>query len=185
MIQPANQPPQAQQTTREEERVLGLSFERVQAMTPKLLQQVTGTVPQELGDGYYVVPITDKNGRRRELTVRLGRSGPDTRIAVRAESYTSARMVFLLVTLGVLTMGVAILFMLPWLQSTMRSEARERELVMHRLFRTFEDAVAEQGVAGNYRIGPGADANAPLEPSEENVESIASSETGGERAARR
>jgi hypothetical protein len=41
--------------------------------------------------------------------------------------------------------------------------ALTRDLLAHKIFRTLEDAVAEQGVASHYRVAPGRDAAVPDE----------------------
>ncbi len=159
------QPAQNAQPIREEERVLGITYERALAMMPKLLESVTGAAPQALGDGYLVVPIRD-GSQRRELTVRLGRQGADTRFSVRAESFNITWMITLIIAVAIFTAGLGIIPLIPWMQRTMRQQARERDLLIHRTFRAIEDAVAEQGSSMSYRIAPGADANVRVEEAE-------------------
>jgi len=156
------QPAQPQATAREEERVLGITYERSAAMIPKLIRQVTSAEPQELGDGYFLTPI-EVGSQRREVTVRLGRQGADTRFSVRVESLTQVWFTTLIIIVGVCTLGLGILPLIPWTQSVQRRETRERELLTHKVFRAIEEAVAAQGVATNYRVGPGADANVRVE----------------------
>jgi hypothetical protein len=146
-----------QQTLREEERVLGISYDRAIAMMPRLIRDTTGAQPETLGDGYLIATVKQKNVRR-ELTVRLGRQGADTRFAVRVESFTLARMLPVFILAAILTAGLGVILLLPWLHSLARREARERDLLVHKVFRSIEDAVAEQGTAGNYRIAPGVGA---------------------------
>ena len=143
-----------QTTVREEERTLGITYERALAIVPALLEKA-GTV-STLGDGYFVV--ASSGTQRRELTVRLGRSGADTRISLRAESFTDPSMTALVIVVAMVTMGLGVLVMLPWFMSAQRKESRERDLLVHRTLRSIEDAVAEQGVAPNYRVAPGMDA---------------------------
>lgn len=144
----------SQQTVREEERVLAISYERALAMIPRLVRRVTGAQVQTLGDGYFVAETTDS---RRELTIRLGRQGPDTRFSVRVESRTIVWMIVLVAVVAIGTAGLGVFPLIPWLQSVARREARERELLVHKTFRAIEDAVAEQDLAKGYRIAPGAD----------------------------
>jgi hypothetical protein len=156
------QPATPQVTSREEERVLAISYDRAVAMIPKLAETATGAQPTALGDGYYVVKVEHPNGVR-EVTIRLGRQGADTRFSVRVDTIKSLppKITILVVVFGLLTFGLGVLAFLPWLVGIQRREARERELLVHKTFRAIEDAVAEQGVAGGYRIGPGADAASP------------------------
>jgi hypothetical protein len=153
-----------QLTSREEERVLGITYDRAVAMIPRLAKEAIGTEPTALGDGYFVVKVEHPNGVR-EVTIRLGRQGADTRFSVRVDTIKSmsAQMTVIVVVFGIVTMGLGLLPFLPWLVGRQRQEARERDLLVHKTFRAIEDAVAEQGVAGGYRIGPGADATAPAE----------------------
>jgi len=151
------QPSPAHQTVREEERVLGISFERALAMIPRLVRDATGAEVQALGDGYFV-GVHDGGNAKRELTIRLGRQGPDTRFSVRVESHMVFWIVFAVILVGIATVAIGLIPLIPWLQSVQRREARERELLVHRIFRAIEDAVAEQGVSKGYRIAPGADA---------------------------
>jgi hypothetical protein len=148
----------AQPNVREEERVLGITYERALAMVPRLVREATGVEVETLGDGYFVAHPADGSAKR-EVTVRLGRQSADTRVSVRVETYTQASMTALVIIVAMLTAGLGILPLIPWLQSMARKQARERDLLVHRTFRAIEDAVAEQGVAGNYRIAPGADAS--------------------------
>lgn len=147
----------AQQTVREEERVLGISYDRALAMVPRLVREATGAEVQTLGDGYFVAEMK-VGSSKRELTVRLGRQGPDTRLSVRVESHAIVWMITLVIVLAIATAGLGIIPLIPWLQSVARREARERELLVHKTFRAIEDAVAEQGLSKGYRIAPGADA---------------------------
>jgi hypothetical protein len=157
-----NQPAQAQQTQREEERVLGISYDRAIQMIPKLIRQASGSNPEELGDGYYVAKLEGSAGsQKREITVRLGRQGPDTRISVRVESFANPLYISIIIVVAIATLGIGVLPLIPWMQSIARKEGRERELLVHKTFRAIEEAVAQQGVSTNYRIGPGADANIP------------------------
>ncbi len=150
----------AQQSVREEERVLGITYERALAMVPRLMREAANAEVQTLGDGYFVAQPADGSAKR-DVTVRLGRQGADTRVSVRVETYTQASMTALVILVAIFTAGLGILPLIPWFQSMQRKQARERDLLVHRTFRAIEDAVAEQGVAGNYRIAPGADATAP------------------------
>jgi hypothetical protein len=145
---------------REEERVLPITYERALAMVPRLVKQTTGTEVAELGDGYFVA-TTASDAQRQEMTIRLGRSGADTRLSVRVESSTEARLIVLFIALAIVTFGLGVLVALPWFQAAQRKSARMRELLVHKTFRCFEDAVAEQGATTNYRLAPGADANVP------------------------
>jgi hypothetical protein len=149
-----------QQNVREEERVLGISYERALAMVPRLMRDAANAEVQTLGDGYFVAQAADGSSKR-DVTVRLGRQGADTRVSVRVETYTQASMTAMIIVVAILTMGLGILPLIPWLQSVARTQARERDLLVHRTFRAIEDAVAQQGVASNYRIAPGADATVP------------------------
>src|SRR5215813_8410622 len=103
-----------QQTVREEERMLGISYDRAVVMLPRLIRDATGAEAQTLGDGYLVATVT-KGGVKRELTVRLGRQGADTRFAVRVESFTQARMLTLFIIAAILTAGLGVIVLLPWL----------------------------------------------------------------------
>ena len=163
------------QTVREEERVLGIGYERALAMVPRLVRAATGAEPNELGDGYFVASLVERS-MKREVTVRLGRQGPDTRFSVRVESYSHGKAILLFILFATLTLGLGMLVALPWMIAMQRREARERDLLVHKTFRAIEDAVAEQGAAGSYRIGPGADAAIPEE------EELAESTGGGGRA---
>jgi hypothetical protein len=145
---------------REEERVLPITYERALAMLPRLVKQTTGAEVAELGDGYFVA-TTVSDSQRQEMTIRLGRNGADTRLSVRVETSTEARLIFLFVALAIVTFGLGLLVALPWAQAAQRKSARARELLVHKTFRCFEDAVAEQGTTTNYRVAPGADANVP------------------------
>jgi hypothetical protein len=146
-----------QQTIREEERVLGISYDRAIVMVPRLIREAGGADAMMLGDGYFLSTMSNGTGRR-ELTVRLGRQGADTRFAVRVESFTHARTTLVFFFAAILTAGLGVLFLLPWLHGLGRREARERDLVVHRVFRAIEDAVAEQGAAPSYRLAAGVEA---------------------------
>lgn len=150
----------AAQNIREEERVLGITYERALAMVPRLIREAANAEVQTLGDGYFVATAADGSAKR-DVTVRLGRQGADTRVSVRVETYTQASMTVLVVLVAIFTAGLGVLPLIPWFQSVQRQQARARDLLVHRTFRAIEDAVAEQGVAGNYRIAPGADAAVP------------------------
>jgi hypothetical protein len=158
-----NQPPPAQQSVREEERVLGITYDRAVQMIPKLIRDASGANPQELGDGYYVAQLAGSSGQKREITVRLGRQGADSRFSVRVESFARPVYVAIMIIVGVATFGLGILPLIPWIQSIQRKEARERELLVHKTFRAIEEAVAQQGLSTNYRVAPGADANVQQE----------------------
>ncbi len=171
----------AQQTAREEERVLPIAYDRALVMVPKLAQEATGSAVEVLGDGYFVVQAA--TGRQQnEVTIRLGRQGADTRLSVRVESVTDTASVILLVCLILFTAGIGVLFMIPWLQARARRAMRERDLLSHRIFRAVEDAVAEQGESPGYRVAPGADANLRVEEPEE--PSAASEESSRREASR-
>ncbi|MBX3186527.1 MAG: hypothetical protein KF819_05910 [Labilithrix sp.] len=169
--QPSNQ------SIREEERVLGIVYDRAVTMVPRLIQSATGAAPQELGDGYFVVETGD-GGARRQVTVRLGRQGADTRVSVRVETFTRATTTIIIVLVAIFTAGFGILPLIPWLQSVTRKQAQERDLLVHRTFRAIEDAVAEQGAAGNYRIAPGADGNVPMSDESDVAEAVRRSSLG-------
>lgn len=137
--------------------MLGITYERALAMVPRLIREATGAEVETLGDGYFVA--TPRSGSaKRDVTVRLGRQGADTRVSVRVETYTEASMTAIVILVAIFTAGLGILPLIPWFQSVQRQQARERDLLMHRTFRAIEDAVAEQGVGGNYRVAPGMDA---------------------------
>jgi hypothetical protein len=164
-----------QQTTREEERVLGISYDRAIAMIPRLMREATGAEPEALGDGYLVARAVTETATR-EVTVRLGRQGADTRFSVRVETLSQLKLTMTVVVVAMLTLGLGVFVLIPWIISRQRKDARDRDLLVHKTFRAIEDAVAEQGVASNYRIAPGADAASPTrvaadepEPSEEAV----------------
>jgi len=156
----------AQLTVREDERVLPITYERALAMAPRIAREATGSELEELGDGYFVTKET-KGTSRREVTLRLGRQGADTRLSVRVESFTDPWVATFIVLMAIVTLGIGVLALIPWIQSNQRRAARERDLLVHKTFRAFEDAVAEQGVAKGYRIAPGADANEPGHAEEE------------------
>jgi len=152
----------AQVTFREEERVLGIAYDRALPMLPSLIKKATGAASvEELGDGYWVASVSLPNGLKREVTVRLGKQGADTRFAVRAESTgTNWKWATLIIVVSVLTLGIGIFAFLPSIQARMRVEQRERDLLVHKTFRAIEDAVAEQGASPGYRIAPGEGAAA-------------------------
>lgn len=158
------QPAPAQLSVREEERVLGIAYERAVPIIPRLVKKATGAVDvKELGDGYWVATfVVPETGVTREVTVRLGKQGPDTRFSVRAETTSMGRFFLLvLLTVGVVTMGLGVLFLLPWITSRQRTEQRERDLVVHKVFRAIEDAVAEQGAGTGYRVAAAEVADKP------------------------
>lgn len=124
-------------------------------VVPRLVKKAIGADVQELGDGYWVATLTQENGVKREVTVRLGKQGPDTRFSVRAETTAQGgAFVALMVLVGVFTFGLGYLFLIPYLQKRAREEQRQRDLLVHKTFRAIEDAVAEQGAASNYRVAP-------------------------------
>lgn len=152
----------AQITFREEERVLGIAYDRAVPMVPSLVKKATGADVEELGDGYWFATVPLPHGGKREVTIRLGKQGPDTRFAVRAESSGGDwRFITLVVVVSILTMGLGILAFIPAMQARMRKEQRERDLLVHKTFRAIEDAVAEQGMSPGYRIAPGEGAVEP------------------------
>lgn len=156
----------AQYNVREEERVLGIAYDRAVRAVPALVKQATGASVEELGDGYWVATL-EQGSTRREVTVRLGKQGPDTRFSVRAETTAQgAAFVALVVVVGIVTMGIGILALIPLIQGRQRKDQRERDLLVHKTFRAIEDAVAEQGAAPGYRIAPGVEAARPEEPAE-------------------
>jgi len=158
----------AQVMFREEERVLGIAYERAVPMVPSLVKKATGAEVQELGDGYWVATVAVPDGSKREVTIRLGKQGPDTRFAVRAES-TGAnwKWVTLIIVVSLLTLGLGIFAFIPAMQKRLRTEQRERDLLVHKTFRAIEDAVAEQGVSPGYRVAPGEGAALPELESDE------------------
>ncbi|MBX3234402.1 MAG: hypothetical protein KIT84_13350 [Labilithrix sp.] len=152
----------AQITFREEERVLGIAYDRAVPMVPGLVKKATGAEAQELGDGYWIASVRAENGTKREVTVRLGKQGPDTRFAIRADSTgTNWKWTLFVILISILTLGFGILFFIPSMQRRLRTEQRERDLLVHKTFRAIEDAVAEQGASPGYRIAPGAGAAEP------------------------
>ncbi|MFO0740489.1 MAG: hypothetical protein U0270_31620 [Labilithrix sp.] len=146
----------SQLLVREEERVLGIAYDRAVPAVPKLVKKAIGAEVEELGDGYWIAAVKLPGGIKREVTVRLGKQGPDTRFAVRAETTSMGRTFLLtLLVVGIVTFGIGILPLIPWITARQRSEQRERDLLVHKTFRAIEDAVAEQGVAPGYRVAPG------------------------------
>jgi hypothetical protein len=151
---------------REEERVLPITYERALAMVPRLVKQTNGADVTELGDGYFIANTT-ADSRRHEMTIRLGRQGAETRLSVRVESVVEWRLMLVFLVFAIVTFGLGVLIAIPWMQAAMRKSARARELLVHKTFRSFEDAVAEQGATTSYRVAPGADANVPETEEEE------------------
>lgn len=151
------QPAPVQQNVRDEERVLGITYERALVILPRLLKETSGGEVGTLGDGYFVVTSSEGTSKR-EMTVRLGREGADTRVSLRVETFTDPRMTMFVIVVAMLTAGLGVLLMLPWAQANQRRRARERDLLVHKTLRAIEDAVASQGAAPNYRVAPGADA---------------------------
>ena len=159
------QPAPAQLTAREEERVLPIAYERALLMVPKLVEEAMGGPAQVLGDGYFVAQTGAKR-RKNEVTIRLGRQGPDTRLSVRVESLADPWSVLILIFMILFTAGIGVLALIPWIQANARRATRERDLLSHKIFRAMEDAVAEQGAGTGYRVAPGVDANVPDEVEE-------------------
>lgn len=144
------------QNVREEERSFGIAYERAVPMVPRTLRAVTGIAPTEVGDGYFTVEMGKGNGRR-QITLRLGRESADTRILIRVETFIDVKVILSVVALGIVTAGIGVLPLIPWLSALTRKQAQDREVLLHRIFRALEDAVAEQGASNHYRIAPGAD----------------------------
>lgn len=164
---------------REEERVLGIAYDRAVPAVPKLVKKAIGAEVEELGDGYWVAALQLPSGIKREVTVRLGKQGPDTRFSVRAETTSMGRLfVLTLLVVGVVTFGIGIVPLIPWITARQRTEQRERDLLVHKTFRAIEDAVAEQGVAPTYRIAPGEGAVTERAPLDEAVDD-AGAQAGG------
>jgi hypothetical protein len=159
---------------REEERVLGIAYDRAVRAVPSLVKKATGaTGVEELGDGYWVTSFREPDGQTRELTVRLGKQGPDTRFNVRAETTAQgASFVWLMVLVGVFTFGLGYLALIPYLQKRAREGQRARDLLVHKVFRAIEDAVAEQGASPNYRIAAGEGAAEPEREAAEEAEDV-------------
>jgi hypothetical protein len=145
-----NEPPQspfggyAQSASRDPERVIAIPYERAIATIPRLISQVTNATPQELGDGYFLA-TTRSGDLVRELTLRLERQGPDTRVAVRVETISKTWLVSLFILFCVMTLGIGALIMIPWIQARRRRDGRERDVVTHKMFRAIEDVVAADG----------------------------------------
>lgn len=177
----------------EGERTIPISYDRTCRMAARLVAGTMNAEVVSLADGYFVAR-RKLRWITREMTVRLGREGADTRVGVRVASATrfSWEMVLgLVVGAGVMLAGLvyqiqfhgaalAILVVLAGVMclSTMMArmtkassakEALGRELLLHAMLRTFEEAAVNQGVADHYRVAPGADRVSHEEPDEEPV----------------
>jgi len=155
----------AQQNAREEERVLGISYDRAVRAMPALVKKALGAEVNELGDGYWVAAFGDDV--KHELTVRLGKQAADTRFMVRAETTSQgAAFITFLIIFSIITMGLGLLPLLPMLMKRQREAQRNRDLLVHKMFRAIEDAVADQGASPNYRVAAGEGAPEPVEEPE-------------------
>jgi hypothetical protein len=188
------------QFEKKEEATVGMRYERAVAVAPKLIERTTKSVPQQLGDGYFVATAADGT----QFTIRLGRVASDTRL--RIESVVSndgpgwflallmivvavaavlaglvtyqarhgiAPTLALLPVIVVLMVASVIAAVVSGRRFTKQRDERllARDLSVHALVRAFEDASVEKAVAGNYRVAPGIEPEAVDESIEEQDES--------------
>lgn len=168
------------QLEKEEDTTLALTYERALAITPRLVAATAKAEPTKLGDGYFVA-VTDDGVK---MTVRLGRAGADTRVRIhtlvsnRPPTKFIASLVgfvivvslvplgvrfnipsvpFVLLLLGFVLLGVALVSGRAFTKGRAQ-RLLDRDLRVHAVIRSFEDAVMDEGVAGSYRVAPGVDA---------------------------
>lgn len=70
----------------EEARIFEIAYERACLVVPNLVARAVSGRVQDHGAGYYVVFCAGEAGFQREVTLRLGREGNDTRVVVRAQT---------------------------------------------------------------------------------------------------
>ena len=182
---------------RVDERQLGATYEQVDARVAALVEKAVGVAPDRLEDGLYAV--TSPRGAKLDLA--LGRIGPDTRLSLAASVGANDARTLLeifgsmgvsLVIIGasvasggppalmvavIVLMSIAIALLGRRNGRRAKERIRERDVLMHRLLRAFEDEFRDAPVA-QYRVAAGS---VPAEPMKE---AAAEAEETGDDAAR-